>query len=306
MSEEQNKTNDTAPLAPPQQPQPYYPPPQPSDTQPPCPAQYVQQPPYPEQSRPPKKKIWPWVLGGCLLVVVLGIAGCVGCISCIVVSVGAASSSDIAMDTYDYLNDYSDDGEDSSDSSGGYTLEEIREATGITNSDSQDGIYPEGVYVAGVDIEPGLYYLGGNINVESSFYLFSEDDGYYNLQTSFAYFGNYFVDLEEGDLLVYFPNNAEQYMQLASNVTFTSEAPYSSGVYRVCSDIPAGTYTVTVDDDALNQASQDSAAFVMADLEFNDDTFVDAQYVIAGGSQSVTVTDGDYLELYAATAIPAE
>lgn len=306
MSEDQNQTSDAAPLTPPQQPQPYYPPPQPSDTQVPCPAQYVQQPPYPEQSRPPKKKIWPWVLGGCLLVFVLGIAGCVGCVSCIVVSVGAASSSDIAMDTYDYLEEYTDNNEDSSDFSGGYTLEEIREATGIANNTSQDGIYPEGVYAVGIDIDPGLYYLGGNTNVESSFYLFSEDDGYYNLQTSFAYFGNYFVELEEGDLLVYFPNNDDQYMQLASAVSFNNDAPYSSGVYRVGSDIPAGTYTVTVDTDAADQASQDSAAFVMADLDFDNDTFIDAQYVIAGGSQTVTVSNGHYLELYAATAIPAE
>ena len=44
----------------------------------------------------------------------------------------------------------------------------------------------------------------------------------------------------------------------------------------------------------------------MKDLDFDDDSITDTKYVIAGGSQTVTVQDGDYLELFAAVATPAE
>ena len=43
----------------------------------------------------------------------------------------------------------------------------------------------------------------------------------------------------------------------------------------------------------------------MDDLDFDDDSIVDTQYVIPGGKQTVTVVDGQYLELFAATATPA-
>ncbi|MFR7403755.1 MAG: hypothetical protein ACLUW6_03725 [Coriobacteriaceae bacterium] len=48
----------------------------------------------------------------------------------------------------------------------------------------------------------------------------------------------------------------------------------------------------------------DSAAFVMKNLDFDDDSIVDTKYVIPGGEQTVTVSNGQYLELFAATATP--
>ena len=62
---------------------PYGQPGRPPYQQPPVPPM----PPYQQQAyaqppRQPRKKAWPWVLGICLLVVVLGLGGCVGCVSC--------------------------------------------------------------------------------------------------------------------------------------------------------------------------------------------------------------------------------
>ena len=81
--------------------------------------------------------------------------------------------------------------------------------------------------------------------------------------------------------------------------------PICNGCYRVGVDIPAGTYTITaapVDDP---EVTDECAAYVMDDLDFDDDSIVDTQYVIPGGKQTVTVVDGQYLELFAATATPA-
>ena len=44
----------------------------------------------------------------------------------------------------------------------------------------------------------------------------------------------------------------------------------------------------------------------MTDLEFDDDSIVDTKYVAVGGSQKVTVTDGQWLELFAVTAEPIQ
>lgn len=52
------------------------------------------------------------------------------------------------------------------------------------------------------------------------------------------------------------------------------------------------------------ETDEDSAAFVMKNLDFDDDSIVDTKYVIPGGEQTVTVSNGQYLELFAATATP--
>ena len=71
-------------------------------------------------------------------------------------------------------------------------------------------------------------------------------------------------------------------------------------------DIPAGAYAITVQDEAADVADQDSAAYVMNSLNFDGDTIIDTKYVLKGGTQTVTVKDGEWLELFAAVATPAE
>ena len=65
-------------------------------------------------------------------------------------------------------------------------------------------------------------------------------------------------------------------------------------------------YAITVQDEAAAVADQDSAAYVMKSLDFDGDTIIDTKYVLKGGTQTVTVKDGEWLELFAAVATPAE
>ena len=119
------------------------------------------------------------------------------------------------------------------------------------------------------------------------------------------YLGNYFVELDEGDLIAFEPGVEGAVMKPAPSTSVNPTAPYGNGCYRVGVDIPAGTYTITaapVDDP---EVTDECAAYVMDDLDFDDDSIVDTQYVIPGGKQTVTVVDGQYLELFAATATPA-
>ena len=53
------------------------------------------------------------------------------------------------------------------------------------------------------------------------------------------YFGNYFVDLDEGDLIVFDPGD-EATMYPAPSTSTNPTAPYTNGCYRVGIDIPAG------------------------------------------------------------------
>lgn len=282
---------------------------------------YPVQPPYPAPPAQPKKKAWPWVLAGCLLVFLLGIGGCVGCVSCAMMidSNYNGSFDPYYDDEYDgpydpFSDDYSynypyGDSSGSYDGSGYLTYEAIKEAAGDLPNEIVDGNCSSGVYRvgAGQDIEPGRYFFEGSMDEEGYFSVFDSagSSGGYDIESAISYFGNYFGDLEEGDLVV-FMGAGDDRMYLADKADFKPEAPYDSGLYRVGTDIPAGTYTVTAQDEAAAVADQDSAAFVMKNLDFDDDSITDTKYVLKGGSQTVTVKDGEWLELFAATATPAE
>lgn len=264
------------------------------------------------QQPPRKSKVWPWVLGGCLgflLVAILGTAGCVACTSLVgqaIISedLSARSYSDGYYDPYSYdssLYEYSE--------SEGFTLDEIRSVfseEGLIN-EASNGVFSSGIYVIGEEVQPGLYYLDGGVSVESSYYLFSDDGlGSYELDESVVYFGNYFVELEAGDLLVYLPGSDSFSGKPSETISLDPQAPYECGLYRVGVDIPAGTYTITISEEASLAASAECAAYTMKDLNWNDDSITDSTYVMAGGMQTITVHDGDWLELYAVIATPQQ
>lgn len=285
--------------------------------QPPYPA-YPAQPPYPAASQPPRKKVWPWVLGGCLLMFVLGIGGCVGCAAFLSFAdneFGHGRYYETYDDRYDYGYGYDNgsgngnSGQPGANAFGGLTLDDIKDAVDNPAGTVEDGRCSGGVYEIGPgkDIDPGLYFLEGGSNTESSFYVFDHDSdtNTYTLDDAVVYFGNYFTELDAGDVIAYMPDNDALRMYPVAKAEFAPEAPYANGVYRVGTDIPAGTYTITAND-AAAAASYDSAAYVMKDLDFDDDSITESKYVLAGGSQTVTVKSGDFLELYAATATPAE
>lgn len=271
---------------------------------------YPPQPPYQGAPQQPKKKVWPWVLLGCLIVFLLGIGGCVSCTAVMFNAMENSYERSYSTDNYPY-GDYYDYDVDpgynyGGDTSSSFSLADIKEAANGLQGKVVDGKCTPGVYEVGTskDIAPGLYFLEGSQTKENNYLVFSSnDDGTYDLDDAVVYFGNYFTQLEKGDVIAFTGTDDLRFYE-ASKATFTPQAPYQSGVYRVGTDIAAGTYSIQPQAEAVKVAEQDSAAFVMKDLEFDTDSITDTKYVIKGSVQTVTVKDGDYLELYAATATP--
>lgn len=251
------------------------------------------------------------MLGGCLAVLLLcgvGFAGCVGC-AAIAYNMGEQATSG-GSNSYNYDYSYGSNGSNgsngstSSDSSTVYTIDELKTAMEDAANKVEDGRCTPGVYEvgAGKDISAGQYFFEGSQSEESYYYVLTNNgNDTYSVSKSVVYFGNYMANLQDGELVV-FDAEASLRMYTIDKATFAPTAPYQSGLYRVGTDLPAGTYTITIEDSAAAGASQDCAAFIMKDLEFNEDSITESKYVARGGKQTITVKDGDYLELYATTA----
>lgn len=271
-----------------------------------------------------QKRRWPWFLLGLAVGLVIGLGGCASCVG--VMALADYGSSDGSYDDsylYDYDDSYNYDYEapdlwapedsygtdEDSSAYGGFTIDEIAavfEADGISQGTPGEGdVCAKGFYAVGPKgaIPAGLYYLEGSNEKLSHYYVFDGDDGRYNLDDSVQYFGNYFVDLDEGDLIVFDPGE-DVTMRPAPSTSTDPQAPYTNGCYRVGIDIPAGSYTITAATVGEGETEDDSAAYVMKDLDFDEGSIVDEKYVIPGGEQTVTVSNGQYLELFAATATP--
>lgn len=266
-----------------------------------------------------QKRRWPWFLLGLAVGLIIGLGGCVSCAGIMAAATFDDSYNDDYLYDYDYgydddstwpLEDDADILDDSDDPSGRLSYDEVAdilEGEGLAaGTPDAEGACAEGYYTVGPegDIPAGLYYLQGSGDALSFYYLFDGDSDGYELDDGVRYYGNYFAQLDEGDLIAFMPGADGLTMYPAPATSTNPVAPYNNGCYRVGIDIPAGSYTVTALPVPEGDDSGESAAFVMKDLEFNDDSVVDTQYVIAGGKQVVTVTDGQYLELYAATATP--
>lgn len=291
-----------------QQPSGYAVPPQTPYAQPSYDAPQPPANPYAAAPKPAKK--WPWVLLGCALAFLMGLGGCVGFATVGMVADSLHSRAD-GVHSYDFDDlpyGYDPDDPPDSDYYGGFTLSDIKEAAGDLPCDIDDeGKATAGVYVVGRDIDEGLYFLQGNPSTESECYLFDpEGFGTYSMDAAVTYTGNYFADLEDGQVVVFMPSSASMLMIPADQADFQPQAPYASGLYRVGQDIPAGTYTITVSPDAPRNASQDYAACVMKDLDFDDDSITDSKPLLRGSTQTITVEDGEWLELFGATATPTE
>lgn len=264
--------------------------------------------PYAAEPKPAKK--WPWILLGCALAFLMGLGGCVGFATVGMVADSLHSRAD-GVHSYDFDDlpyGYDPDELPDSDYYGGFTLSDIKEAAGDLPCDIDDeGKATAGVYVVGRDIDEGLYFLQGNPSTEAEFYLFSpEGSGTYSMSAAVTYTGNYFADLENGQVIAFMPSAKSMLMIPADQADFQPQTPYASGLYRVGQDIPAGTYTITVSPDAPHNASQDYAAYVMKDLDFDDDSIIDSKPLLRGSTQTVTAKDGEWLELFGTIATPTE
>ncbi len=295
-----------------------------------------------EPSGPQQKRRWPWFLLGLAVGLVIGLGGCVSCAGIMAatsfdradtnyatpinpeIDLGERGEGNDRDYNYDYGYGYEDgngsdngqnpngqQGDQPSTAAGTYSLDEIKSVmfpNGVPSNEPAEGaVCKEGIYTVGAkgQIPAGVYFLEGAEDAESNFYVFEGSDtpNYYKVDDSVVYFGNYFTELEEGDLIVFKPG-ADVTMYPAPATSFEPKSPYNDGCYRVGIDIPAGSYTITSYEPSAAVATADSGAFVMKDLDFDDDSIEESVYVIPGGKQVITVKDGQYLELFAATATP--
>lgn len=234
----------------------------------------------------------------------LGLGGCVSCVSCAVLA--SDLGEQYASSNYSGSTDSPYDLED--DTSTTYTLDDILAAAGDLPGTVEGERRSSGVYEVGTDADmpAGRYFLEGSLTEESAYYLFEPTgDGSYELTVGVVYYGHYLTDLDEGTIIAFIGDDAAR-MYPESLAVVNASQPYQSGLYRVGTDIPAGTYLVAADETAAATASQDCAAYVMKDLLFADDSITDEKYVLPGSPRTITVQDGEFLELYAATATPAQ
>lgn len=298
------------------QPQPQTTPtPQPQPVQPQWANQPGQAPNFPPAPKPPKKH------RGCLiaaiiaviLVFLLGIAGCVACTSAI------TSSPSAQQLEQNYLLPLQPDAPDPiTDSTVSVNNEFFRDAFGlsgtaadaaITTDDlntiqssyfsenskkpNKEGLYSDGVYFVGSDLPQGSYWFTGSNDELSYFFILepTETEGTFNVDHINNYYGHNLMEVEEGEVLVLVNNGT---MQPLDSFKETFSAPYLSGTYRVGTDIPAGTYQLS-----LGEANDYSACYVMSDLDFDTDSYLYEAYYIEGDDpEEITLDEGTYVELY--------
>lgn len=278
---------------------------------------YYTQTPYPPQA-PQKKRVWPWVLTICLIVGMLGIGGCVSCValtSAIIDEVPSYSYDypyeyDYNYDyTYPYGNDLDDDfldgllSDDWSGTSATATLEELEALVEDQPSKIENGTYSTGIFTVGADkdIAPGIYYLEGSQTEEGSFSVYEKTGkDEYTLSTPIAYFGNYYVELADDNVILFFgPEDATMYP--AKDAPKVTESPLKSGCYLVGTDIEPGTYKVAYQKGLPEDASQEAGVYIMKDLNWSENSITESYALIAGGSHTITIKAGEYVELYGAT-----
>lgn len=264
-----------------------------------------------------KRKKWPWILAICIVAGIVMLGGIAACTSAVMSAAFHTLQHNERYYDYDDLFNH-----DTQDGLWNYyyggmdtTFESLLDTFNVEEGEiTADGLYARGAYRVGGDngIAPGLYYLEGSQNGVSNFFVFHSENtaddaenATYDVQASVEYFGNYYAELVEGDAIFYVPFSKNSTMFVASDQPMDVVPPYKSGCYRVGIDIPAGTYTITCDADAARETDSEAGAYVMKDLAFDADSIIESALVIKGGRQTITVENGQYLELFAAIATPA-
>lgn len=275
------------------------------------------QAPQPNAPKPPRKHqgCLIAVIIGIILVFILGIAGCVACTSFIASEEHNSTAIaphylEIPDPEYDSNNTYHDNSIDTSlnneyfrDAFGlpgesSLTTEELNTLQDSFFSDqskepNDEGNYHDGVYFVGNDIPAGGYWFSGDDDELSFFFILkpTADNNGYDVTHINNYYGHNLMDLEEGEVLVLINDGT---MTPLASMDETFSEPYTSGTYRVGTDIPAGTYQLQ-----LGEADDYSACYVMKDLEFSDSSYLLETYYIEGDQpDEITLQEGTYIELY--------
>lgn len=164
---------------------------------------------------------------------------------------------------------------------------------------------PQGIYFVGSgknDVKAGQYWIGGSDTNESYYFVLEKSSvikNNYTCKLVNTYYGHNIAEVSDGQVLVVI--NGEEGFCTLSKMNKKFSDPYTNGVFRVGTDIPEGTYFLQPGKDPDNKF----AYYVMDNLSYEGDYIVDQKEeteISAFTGLQVTVKNGQYLELYNATA----
>lgn len=203
------------------------------------------------------------------------------------------------------------------------TMAELKRSSKLSEGTLENGKYGQGIYIVSPDsvLKPGLYYMEGNQDTLSAYSIYREyevpigadprDEITYTDKIGVQYIGNYFAELEDGDVLLFEPGDESLKMFTAPEEALEVPDPLLSGCYRVGVDIPAGTYLVSIEAGALETAEgafgSKPGAYAMSSMLFPDwdteNVLITMEFEEEGPEfQEITVEEGQYLELFATQA----
>lgn len=206
-----------------------------------------------------------------------------------------------------------------------FTYEELLQQHEVQpGAQSAEGIFSKGAYIVGTStqggssekpkIEPGVYYLEGNQKQIGHIYVYTpapDEPGKYQIQTPFSYLGFMLIQYNAGDAVFFIPPTDTATMYVASaKIQDSNKGQLKSGLYRVGVDIPAGTYTVTQEKESANAIAAEVEDYptvnVYSSMVYTAATTLYTEQLppLAKGARKiqVTVTDGQFLELYGCEA----
>lgn len=183
-------------------------------------------------------------------------------------------------------------------------LEQLQSSL-FSKAEAKGSNTPQGIYFVGDgknSIKAGQYWIGGADSGECYYFVLEKSSVIGNEYTSKlvnTFYGHNIAEVSDGQVLVVI-NGDEGFCPLSKMKKKFSD-PYTNGVFRVGTDIPEGTYFLQPGKDPENKF----AYYVMKDLSYEDDYITDQKEeteISAFTGCQVTVKNGEYLELFNATA----
>lgn len=196
-----------------------------------------------------------------------------------------------------------------------FTFEELLGDHDCQPGQATEGGFSAGGYIVGAEgaPTPGLYHLAGTQTEDGDMSVYvPADEGTFKVGYSLSYFGFALIQLEAGDAIFFMPPTEEGLMSAQSAEPLPVSEPLMSGLYRVGTDIPAGSYAITQEEQSAQAIAAKGfarpQALIYANLTFEDESTLREEdlppYEEGPVQITITVEDGQYLELYGCTATP--
>lgn len=191
----------------------------------------------------------------------------------------------------------------------GYEENEVPEPVVFENINSElNGmeVYPEGIYLTGRDLEPGLYFFESNdpvygLDKRPLYYVYSSKTPDFREKEVGAWVKRSYLELKEGSYIRVIGAN---FIRAGEQPVYEAEEKdggflYRAGEYLVGYDIEPGTYQMTVEPYDITIA--DTA---LDDRKINFTTYDGTHY--ENGSTEVTLREGQHIYVYVNVAMKLE